>query len=79
MNIPKKAVEAAERAYSWWEYDTETKLGRMEYALEAAAPHLYAQALRDATEDLYSYRNSIRTMEGAVVWMHDRADEMDPQ
>lgn len=47
--------------------------------IDAIEPRsIAAQTLRNAAEDLYSYRGRITTMEGAVVWMRDRADEIAP-
>lgn len=62
MNIPDKARDAAFRAY----LTTDSIFD----ALEAAAPFIAAQALRDAAEQMRG-----ETISALECW----ADEMDPQ
>lgn len=76
MTIPDEAVEAAHRA--WREQAT---LGgsifeyNLRAALEAAAPHIQAQALRDAV-DAFPLE-TIHAPDNAVVWMMRRAEEIE--
>jgi uncharacterized protein with gpF-like domain len=88
VTVNDKAVEAAANAMviaspdlSGWDDLNQAEIDwymrDAREALEAAAPYIQAQALRDAAEDLYSYRGRITTMEGAVTWIRDRADELE--
>lgn len=93
MNIPDKAAEAAARAYASG-YDSYPRPAQRDIEevviaiVEAAAPFIAAQALRDAASMLTRYGaaaregmkdNAARGYDESSARVMDRADELDPQ
>lgn len=92
MNIPDEAIEAAANAISecsgmrfdgFWSRiedlepeDREYALTEARAAIEAAAPHIAAQALRDASE-AYPLETAYGGAEHAVLWLKERAEQFE--
>ena len=95
MNIPDKAIEAVEalalqdahEAEIDFDYDDLDGLhARIRKTLEAAAPFIAAQAIRDAVEDLEPHLGTRwpddefrKGIDYAQEALRDRADDLDPQ
>ena len=84
INIPDAAVEAAAEVIGdWdglpnrpeaWRHDART-------LLKAAAPHIAAQALREAAEAVHPFHpvggHTPVTRDGLYDWLRDRADQIE--
>jgi hypothetical protein len=68
MNIPSKAIDAAKDAGD--DYGLELTSPDIEALLKGAAPHIAAQALRAAADEL-EHGNPVAT------FLNDRADQME--
>ena len=76
ITIPDAAMEAA--AHAMFEVTGEPDWTAMEIrqVVEAAAPHIAAQALRDAAEAFYG-PGGPRGEVGPAVWLKRRADRIE--
>lgn len=78
--IPAKAIQAAHAAICEQNIDDcldPAWRGKCVKAVEAAAPHMFAQALEDAVHAFPL--ETIVAPDNAVVWMMRRAEEMRSQ
>ena len=88
MNIPDEAVEAAARvlytedhawADQWEDVPQEVRerfRARALVTIDAAAPHIKAQALREAS-DAYPLETAYGGAEHAVLWLKQRAETIE--
>ena len=96
VTIPDAAVEAAARAayeegflrhvrrtrfgFTWDEISDEARESWRQVVI-AAAPHIAAQALRDAAEAIHPFRpvggHTPVTRDGLYDWLRDRADQIE--
>ena len=74
ITIPDAAVEAFKAA--WHAADDEGRQGnRVSAGLTAAAPHIAAQALRDAADEDFTTESHIRRV--GYLRLRDRADRIE--
>lgn len=79
MKIPDEAVEAARTAYMAYPHTRGigSSSSAFRAALEAAAPHLAAQTLREASA-AYPLETAYGGAEHAVQWLKDRPKPLKP-
>lgn len=79
MSVPDEAVEVAARAVYGPGFDgshhKSAWLADFRLALEAAAPFIAAQTLREAS-DAYPLETAYGGAEHAVLWLKERADRI---
>lgn len=68
MKIPDEAMKAAAKAF--------IEHGTLSDTLTAAAPHIAAQTLREAS-DAYPLETAYGGAEHAVIWLNERADHIE--
>lgn len=80
MRIPDRAIEAATAAYlgssyphMYSEVEVEEIKADVRKEVEAAAPWIAAQAVKDAALDLYAIRGMVGDLEHGLRWLVDRA------